>query len=109
VAEFLDKLKEVHALSEKTIERCKQLFAKADSDGSGFLDEAEVAYVAEEMGLSDKVCDPLFVKTMINEMESLYSQHLEDSELADHSGTGENQVHFHRSYANCTKSICVDL
>ena len=91
VSEFLDKLKQVREESEKRMQRCKQLFAELDSNGSGFLDEAEVACVAGKMGLSDMVSDPLFLKNMIHEMESMYSQHLDGSEIADHSGTGETK------------------
>ena len=94
VSEFLDKLKQVREQSKKRMQRCKQLFAEFDSDGSGVLDEAEVACVAGKMGLSDRVSDPLFLKTMIHEMESMYSQHVDGSEIADHSGTGETKAHF---------------
>ena len=93
VSEFLDKLKQVRAETETRMQKCKQLFREADKDGSGFLDEDEVVYVAAKMGLSEMVSDRLFVKNMIHEMESMYAQHLEDSNTADHSGTGENSAH----------------
>lgn len=93
VSEFLDKLKQVRAESETRMQKCKQLFREADSDGSGFLDEEEVVYVAGKMGLSELVSDPLFVNNMIHEMQSMYTQHLEGSRTAGHSGTGENSAH----------------
>ena len=87
VSEFLDKLKQVRAESEARVLKCRQLFEEADNDGSGFLDEKEIAYVAGKMGLSDMVSDPTFVTNMIHEMESMYSQHLDETETANHSGT----------------------
>eukprot|EP01043_Picozoa_sp_COSAG02_P024092 COSAG02_NODE_1306_length_13342_cov_5.305822_3_plen_1617_part_00 len=103
VSEFLDKLKQVREESENRMQRCKQLFSEFDSDRSGFLDEAEVACVAGKLGLSDMVSDPVFVKSMIHEMESMYSQNLKGSETADHSGTGEKKAHF------CSFSIICKL
>eukprot|EP01046_Picozoa_sp_COSAG06_P004743 COSAG06_NODE_203_length_20332_cov_14.679978_11_plen_1688_part_00 len=86
VSEFLDKLKYVRAESEGRVQKCKQLFAEADDDGSGFLDEKEITYVAGKMGLSDMVSDPTFVTNMIHEMESLsLSYH-------GHSGSGSGTV-----------------
>lgn len=89
VSEFLDKLKQVRGETEERLGMCKKLFREADDDSSGFLEESEVAYVAGKLGLSDMVSDPLFVKNMIVEMESMYNQQLEDSETAEHRGTGK--------------------
>ena len=62
VSEFLDKLKEANNEREADRKRCQTLFAEADDDGSGFLDEAEMATVAAHMGLAEQVSNPEFVQ-----------------------------------------------
>lgn len=60
----------MRAESEKRIQQCKALFAEADQDGSGFLDEFEVSFVAGKLGLN--VSDPAFVRSMVAEIEDMY-------------------------------------
>ena len=71
VNEFLDKVRQ--AINERAgdAKRCKQLFDRGDVDGSGFLDEKEIVYVASVMGLEKQVADPSFVQQMMREMRTL--------------------------------------
>lgn len=89
-AQFMDRLKQFKSERELDTEKCAQLFAAFDEDGSGQLDREEVRKLAEQMGLGEQLADESSSLTLDQLIADIETSRPKPDADADVDDSGQN-------------------